>query len=167
MSSRSPPTALALPPPAAAVTVPAHLAALACAAPLPTGHAAEARLAAAGGALLLAAWAQTTAATPAAAILPALEGGGAQGEGRKGAGRAGACIRQILWALFRNLISQFGGFFPTVYKAVPSRDRAVTETTIVLQLLFCNPPKTWGIAKLELRNNSCFAIEKQLLPSTH
>jgi hypothetical protein len=48
-----------------------------------------------------------------------------------------------------------------VYNAVPSRDRAVTETTIVLQSLFCNPPsKIWVIAKLELRNNSCFAIEK-------
>jgi hypothetical protein len=38
-------------------------------------------------------------------------------------------IRQIRWALFRNLILQLAVFFPTVYNAVPSRDRAVTETT--------------------------------------
>jgi hypothetical protein len=37
--------------------------------------------------------------------------------------------RQIRWALFRNLILQLAVFFPTVYNAVPSRDRAVTETT--------------------------------------
>jgi hypothetical protein len=48
-----------------------------------------------------------------------------------------------------------------VYKAVPSRDCSVTETTIVLQLLFCKPPlKTWWVAKLELQNNAYFAIEK-------
>jgi hypothetical protein len=69
--------------------------------------------------------------------------------------------RQIRWALFRNLILQLAVFFPTVYNAVPSRDRAVTETTIVLQSLFCNrPSKIRSIAKLELQNNSCFAIEK-------
>jgi hypothetical protein len=48
-----------------------------------------------------------------------------------------------------------------VYNAVPSRDRAVTETTLVLQSLFCNrPPKIRSVAKLELQNNACFAIEK-------
>ena len=48
-----------------------------------------------------------------------------------------------------------------MYNAVPSRDRAVTETTIVLQSLFCNrPPKTRSIAKQQLQNNACFAIEK-------
>ncbi len=51
-------------------------------------------------------------------------------------------IRQIWWTLILELNFAFSGFFPTVYRAVPSRDRAftaVTETTIVLQLLFRNP----------------------------
>ncbi len=42
--------------------------------------------------------------------------------------------------------------------------RAVTETTLVLQSLFCNwPPKNRSVAKLELQNNSCFAIQKPLI----
>ena len=69
--------------------------------------------------------------------------------------------RQIRWALFRNLILQSDVVLPTVYCAVPRRDRAVTETTIAKQYLFCNrPSKKWSVAKLELQNNSCFAIEK-------
>jgi hypothetical protein len=56
---------------------------------------------------------------------------------------------------------QLAVVLPTVYNAVPSRDRAVTETTLVLQSLFCNRPlKIWSVAKLELQNNACFAIEK-------
>ncbi len=36
-----------------------------------------------------------------------------------------------------------------------------TETTLVLLLLFCNwPPKNQSVAKLELQNNSCIAIQK-------
>jgi hypothetical protein len=59
---------------------------------------------------------------------------------------------------------QLAVVFPTVYNAVPSRDRAVpvTETTLVLQSLFCNRPlKIRSFAKLELQNNACFAIEKK------
>ncbi len=44
--------------------------------------------------------------------------------------------RQIRWALFRCSCFGVGGFFSTVYKAVPSRDRTVTETTRVLLALF-------------------------------
>jgi hypothetical protein len=70
-------------------------------------------------------------------------------------------IRQIRWALFCNLILQLAVVFPKVYNAVPSRDRDVTETTLVLQSLFCNrPPKIRSVAKLERQNNACFAIEK-------
>jgi hypothetical protein len=44
--------------------------------------------------------------------------------------------RQIRWRCFGLIVSVFGCFFPTVYKAVPSRDRAVTETTLVPVALF-------------------------------
>jgi hypothetical protein len=43
-----------------------------------------------------------------------------------------------------------GGFSSTVYNAVPSRDRAVTETTRVLQKLF----RSDLVKKLFRRNNS-------------
>ena len=77
--------------------------------------------------------------------------------------------------LYITLLDRYGGrclaiwfcnwqfFLPTVYNAVPSCDRAVTETTIVSPTLFCNlnrPPKNRLIAKLELQNNTCFAIQK-------
>ena len=52
--------------------------------------------------------------------------------------------RQIRWALFRNIISQFGGYVSTVYKAVPSRDLTMTETTYFLLSLFCNTLRELG-----------------------
>ncbi len=45
-----------------------------------------------------------------------------------------ATIRHILWIVVSEPNFAIGGFFTTVYKAVPRRDRTVTETTIVLQL---------------------------------
>jgi hypothetical protein len=76
--------------------------------------------------------------------------------------------RQVRWALFCNLILQLAVVFPTVYTAVPSRDRAVTETTLVFQSLFCNRrPKTRSVANRIAKQLLFCSRKKPLLPCAH
>ena len=74
--------------------------------------------------------------------------------------------RLIRWELFWNLILQFSGYLPTVYNAVPSRDRAVTETALVLQFLFCNfSQKTVEQGSCKIRI-ACFSIGQNSYPDS-
>jgi hypothetical protein len=70
--------------------------------------------------------------------------------------------RQIRWALFRCSCFGVGVFFSTVYKAVPSRDRTVTETTRVLLALFRSHFKLGGSRCFGHTLSRCFGHQKNV-----